>query len=70
MSEGCPTTFQACQNPSSVVGADVCLIVLWAPSILIPGEHDKTPHMPLGINSVVGAVIHGEHDKTSHMSLT
>jgi len=36
------------------MGTDVCPTVLWAPSTPIPGEHDKTTHLPLGINSVVG----------------
>ena len=52
-----PATFQACQNPSSIVGADVCPTVLWEPSIPILGKHGKTPHMSLGIDSVLGAVI-------------
>ena len=56
MSEGCPATFQACQNPSSVVSADVCPTVLWVPSIPMPSKHGKTPHMPLGINNVMGAI--------------
>ena len=72
-----PATFLACQNPSSVVGADICPTVLWTPStpmpdkcgkapptclwastvlwasaFTIPGEHGKTPYMPLGINSM------------------
>ena len=37
MSEGCPATFQACQNPNSFVGADIWLTVLWAPSFAL--EH-------------------------------
>ena len=28
--------------------------VLWAPAFTIPGEHGKTPYMPLGINSMAG----------------
>ena len=38
-----PTTSLACQNPSSVVGADNFPIVLWAPSTPIPGKHGKAP---------------------------
>ena len=77
-----PTTFLACQNPISVVGANIFPTVLWAPStpipvyqtkhgkapptclwtsavlrapaFTIPGEHGKTPYMPLGINSMAG----------------
>ena len=30
------------------------LTVLWALAFTIPGEHGKTPCMPLGINSMVG----------------
>ena len=29
-------------------------IVLWAPAFTVPGEHGKTPCMPLGINSMAG----------------
>ena len=72
MSEGCPATFQAYQNLSSVVGANDFPIVLWAPSIPIPGEHGKTLNMRLGINNVVapGFAIPGECGKTFHMRLT
>jgi len=35
MPEGYFVTFQACQSPNSVVGADICLIVLWAPSFAL-----------------------------------
>ena len=43
MSEECPATFQACQNPSSVVGADICPTVLWALSTAILDKHGKAP---------------------------
>ena len=62
MSEGCPATFQACPDPSNVVGADVCPTVLWAPSIPIPGEHGKSPTC-LWASTVLWALsfaIHGE----------
>ena len=35
MTEGCFATFQACQSPNSVVGADICLTMLWAPSFAL-----------------------------------
>ena len=35
MLEGCFVTSQACQSPNSVVGADICLTVLWAPSFAL-----------------------------------
>jgi len=55
MSEGCSTTFQACQNPNSIVGTDICLTVLWAPSFAMPGEHSKSMSHECDINSIVGA---------------
>ena len=72
MSEGCPATFQACQNPSSVVGADVCPTVLLAPLTPIPSKHGKPPTC-LWTSTVLWAssfAIHGECGKTSHMRLT
>ena len=45
MTEGCPTTFQTYQNPNSVVGAINSLMI-------------RLPHMPLGIDSVVGVGIY------------
>ena len=53
-----PATFLARQNPISVVGADIFPTVLWAPAFTVPSELGKTPYMPLGINSVVGASIY------------
>ena len=38
--------------------ADICLIVLWAPTFALLGEHDKAYHMYLNINSIVGADNH------------
>ena len=35
MLEGRFATFQACQSPNSVVGVDICLTVLWAPSFAL-----------------------------------
>ena len=35
MPEGCFATFQACQSPNSVIGADICLIVLWVLSFAL-----------------------------------
>ena len=35
MLEGCFATFQACQSPNIVVEADICLIVLLAPSFAL-----------------------------------
>ena len=32
--------------------------VLWAPAFTVPGEHGKTPYMPLGINNVAGTDIY------------
>ena len=40
--------------PYIVVGADICLIVLWVPSFAIPDEHDGACHIHLGVNSIVG----------------
>ena len=54
MSERYPATFLTYQNPSSVVGAYIFPTVLWMPAFTIPGEHGKTPYMPLGINSMAG----------------
>ena len=38
MPEGCFATFQACQNPNSIVDADICLTVLWAPTFALGPE--------------------------------
>ena len=32
--------------------------VLWAPAFTIPGEHGKTPYIPLGINSMAGTDVY------------
>jgi len=58
MAEGHPATFQACQNPNSVEGADIYPTVFWALSIPVLGKHGKAPHLHLGIHSVVGADIY------------
>ena len=73
MSEGCPATFRACQNPSSVVGADICPTVLWAPSTPILDKRGKAPPTCLYTSTVLwvpSSTIHGEYGKTSHMHLT
>ena len=38
MAEECFATFQACQSLNSVIGADICLIVLWALSFTLGHE--------------------------------
>ena len=41
---------------SHTVRPPTCLwasIVLWAPGFTVPGECGETPHMPLGINSIL-----------------
>ena len=73
MSEECPATLQAYQNPSSVVGADIFPTVLWASSTPRPDKHGKTPPTCLWASTVLWApsfTIHGEYGKTSHMLLT
>ena len=72
MSEECPATLQACQNPSSVVGTDICPIVLWAPATPILDEHGKTPCLPLAstVWQASTSAILEEDDATSHVHLT
>ena len=55
MLEGYFATFQTCQDTNSVVGADICPTVWYAPTFAIPEEHDGTNHMHQGVNSIVGA---------------
>ena len=46
--------------------------MLRAPAFTVPSEQGKTPHMPLGINSIADTdICHTkQYDGTSHMHLT
>ena len=50
-----PATLLARQNPSNVVGADIFPYSIGG---AINSHTVRLPHMPLGINSVVGASIY------------
>ena len=45
--------------------------MLWASAFTVPGEHGKTPYMPLGINSMQApmSAIPEEDDATPHVHL-
>ena len=67
-----PTTFPACQNPSSVVGADIFPTVLWAPSTPILDKYGKSPPRASEASIVLWVptfTILGEHGKNPCMPL-
>ena len=67
-----PATFLACQNSSSVVGADIFPTVSWAPSTPIPDKHGKAPPTCHWASIVLWAptcTIPGEHGKTPYIPL-